>query len=180
VTGSAPERGAALTVAACRGLWRRTLLVNPDGSRDDSSGVRWVQSDSAYVDSRGFAGTLHARDGIFHWRRDIDLEAPADTPDEGEMHWDNGVLVETGVHVDYVEHWVRDDGPQTPCWAAFLTGPDARPGLLVRAGAAVAFATEDRVVVDDTDADRWPTPDAGHVDVAGTRWTVVRTEGTYR
>ena len=26
-------------------------------------------------------------------------------------------LVETGVHADYVEHWVRDDGPASPRWA---------------------------------------------------------------
>ena len=39
-------------------------------------------------------------------------------------------MVEVGVHEDYVEHWVRQDGPVAPCWALF-----AENAILLRAGA---------------------------------------------
>jgi hypothetical protein len=165
-----------VTVAECRGLWRRTLLVTPEGVRDTTPGVRWLQADTVYVDSRGFAGTLHARDGVFTWHRAIDLEPPADDPDEGEMHWEADVLVERGVHADYVEHWVRDRDAQ-PCGAAVLQGPAGRSGLLVRAGAEFGLALDGRVVVDLVDGPRWPPVSGDGVDIDGTTWTVIRTEG---
>ena len=102
-------------MADCAGLWRRTLLVGADGSRDTGGDVRWLQGITAYVDSRGFAGPLHQHDNVFEWHRDVDLEPPGPFPDAGAMHWDGDVLVETGVHEDYSEHWVRDVGPATPC-----------------------------------------------------------------
>ena len=97
-------------IAECTGLWRRTLLIDADGSRDTGGDVRWLQGITAYVDSRGFAGPLHQRGNVFEWHRDVDLEPPGPFPDAGAMHWDGDVLVETGVHEDYVEHWVRDAG----------------------------------------------------------------------
>ena len=42
----------------CSGLWRRTLLIAGDGSRDVSTEVAWLQGITAYVDTRGFAGRL--------------------------------------------------------------------------------------------------------------------------
>ncbi len=103
---------SAVLMSSCAGLWRRTLLIEADGSRIAGGDVRWLQGDSVYIDSRGFGGTLGQRGDVFEWQRMVDLEPPGPFPDEGAMHWDGGTLVETGVHADYVEHWVRDDGPR--------------------------------------------------------------------
>ncbi|MDT5014507.1 MAG: hypothetical protein QOD39_667, partial [Mycobacterium sp.] len=47
-----------VSMADCAGLWRRTLLIEADGSRDSGTGVLWLQGLTTYVDSRGFAGRL--------------------------------------------------------------------------------------------------------------------------
>ena len=56
----------------------------------------------------------------------------AQFPDAGAMHWDGERLVETGVHADYVEHWVRDDGPTSPCWAVVFNPPTTVPPAVAR------------------------------------------------
>jgi hypothetical protein len=104
----------APVLAECAGLWRRTLLIEADGSHDATSGVQWLQGLSVYVDSRGFAGRLHQRGDVFEWHRDVELDAPGPFPDAGSMHWDGDILVETGVHEDYVERWVRDTPAARP------------------------------------------------------------------
>src|SRR5690349_19360402 len=107
-------------VSECAGLWRRTLLIEADGSRDAETGVAWLQADGAYVDSRGFGGELVQRGTVFSWRRDIELEPSGPVLDEGDMRWEGETLIETGVHEDYVEHWVRAPGPTAPCGGLFL------------------------------------------------------------
>jgi hypothetical protein len=165
----------------CTGLWRRTLLIGADGSRDTSTGVVWLQGLSAYVDSRGFAGRLHQRDDVFEWHRDVELEPPGPFPDAGAMRWDEGTLVETGVHEDYVEHWVRDGGQSTPCGALFVRGPDGKPGLLVRVGALFGWAGGGTVLIDEVDGPVWT--DLGialcgnQIHAAGGRWIIERSEG---
>lgn len=162
----------------CVGLWRRTLLVEADGSRDTGAGVTWLQGITAFVDSRGFAGTLLDSDGVFEWRRNVDLE-PSASADIGEMRWEDDTLVETGVHADYVEHWVRDDTPQTPCWACFLAGPDGQPGLLLRVGTQFGFAGAGRVVIGKVGAREWGAVDVGQRTVRANDvlWTIERREG---
>ena len=171
-------------VADCRGVWRRTLLVEADGSRDTAPGVLWVQGLTAYVDSRGFAGTLVQSGSVFEWRRAVDLEPPGRFPDAGEMRWQEGTLVETGVHADYVEHWVRDGDAPEPCGALFLLGPGGEPGLLVRVGAWFGFAGRGAVVLDEVGGARWRavTVDGegvlvDDVVVDDVRWTVQHSEG---
>ncbi|BBZ07080.1 hypothetical protein MDOR_12490 [Mycolicibacterium doricum] len=164
----------------CRALWRRTLLIEADGSRDTGTDVLWLQGISAYVDSRGFAGELLRSGDVFEWRRDIDIEPPQPGPDVGTMRWDGDTLVETGMHDDYVEHWVRDPGPATPCWALTLRSP--RGGaLLLRVGAMFGWAAADTVVVDRTDGPQWAALDlaqaAGELHANGVRWSVERSEG---
>lgn len=172
-----------MTVVAsdCAGLWRRTLLVGADGSHDTAAGVVWLQSHSAYVDSRGFAGVLHQRGDVFEWRRDIDLEPPGPFPDAGEMRWDGDTLIETGVHEDYVEHWLRDRGPTTPNGTLFLRGPDGTPGLLVRVGAFFGWAGGGAVVIDEVGGPQWRAltlaPAANQIGANGVRWFIERTEG---
>jgi hypothetical protein len=162
-------------IADCAGLWRRTLLVEADGSRDVTAGVLWLQGITAYVDARGFAGRLERRGDVFEWRRDVDLEPPGGFPDVGTMHWEDDVLVETGVHQDYVEHWVRDDGPTSPCGAVFLRAPDGGEGLLLRVGNLFGWAGAGTVVigaVGDPQFDDYSTAASD-----GVRWIVERTEG---
>ena len=111
---------STVLMTECSGLWRRTVLIDSDGSRDTSAGVAWLQGITAYVDTRGFAGRLSQHGDVFEWQRLIDIEPPGPFPDAGRMRWEAGVLIEVGVHEDYVEHWVRQDGTAAPCWALFL------------------------------------------------------------
>lgn len=163
----------------CAGLWRRTLLRDADGSRDTETDVRWLQGITAYVDSRGFAGTLSQRGDVFHWHRTVDLQPPGPYPDEGSMRWRDGLLVETGVHADYVEHWVRDSSAATPCGAMFLVAPNGETGVLLRVGRQFGWATSGEVVIGPLDGPRWNALviTGEHVQANGVRWTVERCEG---
>jgi hypothetical protein len=164
----------------CTGLWRRTLLIEPDGTRDTGTDVVWLQAESAYADSRGFAGVLHQRGDVFEWQRDIDTQPPEPMPDVGAMHWDGDVLVEKGVHADYVEHWVRDPGPQRPRWAMTLTSR-LGAGLLLRVGDMFAWATTAGVVIDQVGGQQWdglaPERMNGDLRANGVRWSVQKCEG---
>lgn len=170
-----------VSMADCAGLWRRTLLIEADGTRDDRPGVLWLQGRTAYVDSRGFAGTL-AQDGeIFEWHRAVNVHPPGPLPDAGVMSWDGDVLVETGVHENYVEHWVRDPGSSSPAAALFLIGPDGAPALLVRAGTLFGWADSAGVVIGAVDDDRYRelgiNKAGNEIQAAGVRWIVQQSEG---
>lgn len=164
----------------CTGLWRRTLLIEADGSRDAGTDVVWLQGISSYVDSRGFAGVLHRRGDVFEWQRDIDTAPAGPTPDVGAMRWDGEVLVETGVHADYVEHWERDAGAVAPVWATTLSSPHG-PALLMRVGELFGWATPEGVTVDRVGGRRWTDLAAVRMDgdlrANGVRWSVLSCEG---
>jgi hypothetical protein len=168
-------------LADCAGLWRRTLLIDADGSQDTGGGVRWLQGITAYVDSRGFAGRLHQSGEVFEWHRDVELEPPGPFPDAGAMHWDGDVLVETGVHEDYVEHWVRDDPPTGACGAAFLRGSDGAAGILVRVGDLFGWASMGAVAIGAVDGREWRdlaiTLSDNEAQANGMRWNIERSEG---
>jgi len=163
------------------GLWRRTLLIGADGGRDGGGDVRWLQGLTAYVDSRGFAGSLHRHDDVFEWHRDVDLEPPGPFPDAGSMNWDGDVLVETGVHEDYVEHWVRDHGPGDGCGAAFLRDEDGAKGLLLYVGQSFGWAGAGVVVIGRRGDPDWTTLEItlsdNHIRASGRSWLVERSEG---
>ena len=167
--------------SSCAGLWRRTLLIEADGSRVPGGHVRWLQGDSIYVDSRGFGGRLDQHGDVFEWHRMVDLEPPGPFPDEGAMHWDGNTLVETGVHVDYVEHWVRDDGPRTPCWALTLRSADEGDALLLRVGAAFGWLDSTAVTLGVVGDVEWNalarSLSEGQLHAKDARWTVVQSEG---
>jgi hypothetical protein len=169
----------AVLASDCVGLWRRTLLIEADGSTDTGTDVTWLQGITAYVDSRGFAGTLSQSDNVFAWDRAVDLEPPGPFPDAGSMHWSDGVLVETGVHADYVEHWCRENVAATPCGALFLVAPDGKPGLLMRVGGLFGWAGGGTVLIDSVEGPRWNALviSGEHVWADGVRWTVERYEG---
>jgi hypothetical protein len=171
----------APAIADCGGLWRRSLLIDADGTHDTGGGVSWLQGITAYVDSRGFAGHLHQSGNVFQWHRDIDLEPPGPFPDTGTMHWDGEVLVETGVHADYVEHWVRDRVSTMPVGAVVLRAPDGGEGLMLRVGDLFGWASSGVVVIGQVGGPDWERLDivlSDH-DVAanGVRWNIERSEG---
>jgi hypothetical protein len=134
----------------CSGLWRRTLLIDADGSRDVGTDVAWLQGISAYVDTRGFAGRLSQHGDVFEWQRLIDVQPPGPFPDAGRMRLEASVLIEVGVHEAYVEHWVRTDGPVTPCWALF-----AQDAILLRAGSQFGWADSNGVVIGAISGPQW-------------------------
>jgi hypothetical protein len=94
---------AVTSVADLRGLWRRSLLESPDGRRDTTTQVRWLQGVRLFADLRqlpaaaglsrarcwndlslrdctlmaqreGFAGSLACEGRFFQWARHIDFQ----------------------------------------------------------------------------------------------------------
>ncbi|MGF6881580.1 hypothetical protein ABIA39_002270 [Nocardia sp. GAS34] len=47
-----PESSTSVHMAHCHGLWRRTLLVDADGTPDRTTDVRWLQGLTRFVDLR--------------------------------------------------------------------------------------------------------------------------------
>jgi hypothetical protein len=121
-----------------RGLWTRSLIAWPDGRRDISTQVAWLQGISLFGDLRqppglasclstatcrdeltrddclalaaqqGFSGKFEARDAAYEWVRRIDYQPPQATRDIGRLFWRNQIMVEEGVESEYTEHWHRD------------------------------------------------------------------------
>jgi hypothetical protein len=132
-----------------KGLWRRSLIVWPDGARDETTQVRWLQGSRAYVDLRqpllppslsnkrglcdismddcvllarqeGFAGYFTFDGSHFEWARHIDFQSKPLYSDVGSLWWENNILIERGRDVDYIEHWHRDE-PSAVVTAAAIT-----------------------------------------------------------
>lgn len=143
-----------LAVADLMGVWRRDLLVTPDGRRDDTSDVYWLQSQTICGDMRretdpasaksrlkGFAGRLTERDGVFRWERTLasfPLDGP---PDDGRLSWQGEILREDGVHEPYWEIWVRVARASPGDYAAELCDPrNGRLGYALSIGDFGFFA----------------------------------------
>ena len=171
----------APSIRECTGLWRRTLLIEADGSRDTGTGVLWLQGITAYVDSRGFAGRLHQLGDVFEWQPRRRPRTAGPVTRRGSMRWDGDVLVETGVHADYVEHWVRGAGSSSPCWSMFLTSETKGAAVLVRVGERFGWASAARVVIDTVGTPRWTAlglvVDGGALQANGVAWRIERSEG---
>jgi hypothetical protein len=158
------------TIATLTGIWRRSLLAWPDGRRDAATWVRWLQGPSFYVDLRqpsnrpsftsaqgiddldlpqmvwlagqeGFAGELLFEDGFFEWRREIDFQLTQTYSDAGSLRFEEGLLVEEGRDVSYIEHWHRDLPATRPVCAARLEDREnGCRGFLVRIGGTFMYA----------------------------------------
>ncbi|MCV7284660.1 hypothetical protein H7J87_04895 [Mycolicibacterium wolinskyi] len=167
-------------MADCAGLWRRTLLVDTDGSTDTTSRVRWLQGITGYVDSRGFAGVLEQRGDVFEWQRLVATE-PSGSPDAGRMSWEGNTLVEVGLHADYIEHWVRDESHASPCWSLVLQADDGQTAVLVRVGNEFGWADGHHAVIGTTGGQQWaalaPRRSGDELTIDGVRWHVKMTEG---
>ncbi|MEY9967854.1 hypothetical protein ABIA33_005934 [Streptacidiphilus sp. MAP12-16] len=159
-------------VTDLRGVWRRTLAREADGSTDRVTTATWVQGPSLFADLRqpagiddlvrgvclqdldrpqllalcaqkAFAGTLEAGADAFSWVRRIDLHPSAPLPDVGTLHWEGGVLVEEGVHEAYLEHWERvERSPGGPAGALLEDRQEGCAGVLVRAGSWFGYARD--------------------------------------
>lgn len=156
------------SVDGLAGLWRRTLLIDVDGSQDSSPGVCWLQGPSLFVDLRlpdegrrleGFAGRFVCEAEVFEWHRTIDLGPAGEVPDAATLHVDGGVVVETGVHAPYVEHWVRGSEGAENSWGAELVAADGSHAIVVRSGQCFGWAMHTpagtSISVGAVDADRW-------------------------
>jgi hypothetical protein len=161
------------------GMWRRTLIIHADGTRDTTTQVRWLQGPTLFVDLRqsaelpdflhlrclndlsfedcaalalqsGFAGRLEFDGECFEWRRLIDFQPRAGT-DAGRLWWEEDVLIEAGRDVPYVEHWRRDPSVVTRPRAGVRLC-DTQTGaaaLLVQVGTVFMFARDRAIALPD-------------------------------
>lgn len=159
-----------LDIDDLRGLWRRSLLAYPDGFRDTTTQVHWLQGLRLYADLRqseirpsfagvrclrdltaahiswlsrqeAFAGHLvRAGDG-FEWRRHLDYQPPSATVDAGRLWLEDGMMKEEGRDIPYIEHWHREPTQATPVAGLQLRDEaSGAPGALVVVGAAFMYA----------------------------------------
>jgi hypothetical protein len=140
-------KAAILAISDLHGLWRRSLIVWPDGRRDDTTTVTWLQGPNFYADLRtpaqrpdfagvasrqdltreqvtwlatqeGFAGLLTFDGQFFEWHRALDFQPRSATADAGRLWLEEGRMIEQGRDIPYIEHWHRDDTEQrVPCGA---------------------------------------------------------------
>lgn len=168
--GRVPVTPATPVRAYCTGLWRRTLLIEADGSRDTGTNVQWLQGISMFVDLRGpgegFAGRLGQHDDVFEWTRLVDLQPP-ELPDAGRMSWAGDTLVEIGVHADYTEHWEREAGSAQPCWGLVLSAPGTT-GVLVRVGDRFGWAHPQEISLGTVSGTEWRIDESSHSHRVGT------------
>ncbi len=69
---------------------------------------------------------------ICRWHRLADFQPPALSPDAGVLRLDGDLLVETGLHEDYLEHWERLSGSNQDTRVLAQSGSGG--ALLLRAG----------------------------------------------
>ncbi|PWR25658.1 hypothetical protein DKG74_01460 [Zavarzinia aquatilis] len=173
---------AVVSVATLRGLWQRSLIAWPDGLRDTTTSVYWLQGPSFYADLRqpagrpdlsgirclddldreglmwlagqeGFAGELTFDGTCFEWARALDFQPKSPYSDCGFLHFEGDVLVERGRDVAYVEHWHRGPEATLPSCAVRLTEAGGRrAAFLVRAGDQFMFARDRATPLPEADS----------------------------
>lgn len=145
------------------GLWERSLIAWPDGREDRSTFVAWLQGPTLFADLRqpadrpsfddvaclndldvrhfnwlsrqeGFAGIFVPSGDAFEWRRAIDFQCPSDAADAGYLSFADGVLIERGRDVPYIEHWHHTSPNLNPHFAIRMRDEAALDGFLVRVG----------------------------------------------
>ncbi|MEM1267059.1 MAG: hypothetical protein AAGI50_13690 [Pseudomonadota bacterium] len=127
-----------MNTADLQGHWRRDWLRH-HGGEDQTTRVHWLQAGKIYADIRvpadrgevprdlttlteppqslvaaeGYAGRIDVEGGVCTWTRAIAWHGASPRPDAGHVAFaPDGALLETGVHADYTERWVREDvGP---------------------------------------------------------------------
>ncbi|WP_072395206.1 hypothetical protein [Hyphomicrobium sp. CS1GBMeth3] len=150
------------------GLWERSLIAWPDGRQDTTTFAAWLQGPTLFADLRqpddppsfagvsclehlgpehfdwlarqeGFAGRFVRAGGAYEWQRMIDFQCPTSASDAGYLEFDNGVLVEEGRDIPYIEHWHHTSRDLTPLFALRMQDANACTGFLVRVGELFMF-----------------------------------------
>lgn len=145
------------------GLWERSLIAWPDGREDRTTFVAWLQGPSLFADLRqptdapsfegvgclddldtgqlswlarqeGFAGHFASAGDAFEWRRTVDFQCPSDAADAGYLALADGVLIERGRDVPYIEHWHHASPNLDPHFAIRMVDEVGVTGFLVRVG----------------------------------------------
>ena len=152
------------------GLWRRTLIQWPGDPADTETEVFWLQSLKHYADLRipqgrpdrraiaclrdldwdmlrfmarqeGFIGHLDVVHSTGQWHRAFDYQPDRGVADRGALSFQGNVLVERGVDLPYVEHWVREPQAGQDTMALWLGTNDSLPiGCLMAAGDFFMYA----------------------------------------
>jgi hypothetical protein len=162
-----------------RGLWRRKSIAFPDGTRDTTTRVYWLQTPTLYADLRvpvdrpaltgltclaelteeellelarqqGFAGTMRAEGSACHWQRAIDFQPSRGVADSGHVRFEDGLLIEEGIHESYREVWKPIEAGEGHYLALRWGGPsiDGEPvRFLVAAGDFFIFARNRRIAL---------------------------------
>jgi hypothetical protein len=117
-----------VSVALLGRTWRRRWIRRADGREDATTAVWWVQAGQYYGDLRipapgdsaarveGFAGELTEADGVFEWRRDVDLR-PTGRRDVGRLRFmdaEGNRMIEEGAEQAYTELWERTETGAAP------------------------------------------------------------------
>lgn len=150
------------------GLWRRTSIGWPDGRTDTETEVFWLQGPRHYADLRipagrsaspyatclrdlepamlrfmarqeGFFGRFDIVDSIGRWQRRFNYQPDTGVADRGALAFEDGILVERGIELPYVEHWSRQSAGGD-AMALVLATETGMPGCLVTAGDAFIYA----------------------------------------
>lgn len=160
---------AVPTIENLTGLWTRSLIAWPDGRRDSTTQVLWLQGPGFYADLRqpeglpdfsrtrrladvtdeqltwlarqeAFAGELHFDGDCFEWKRDIDMQPRAARADRGRLRFERGVLLEEGEQGAYIEHWHRSPHDGAISAARLHDGSSGHSGYLLRLGPTFVYA----------------------------------------
>lgn len=153
------------------GLWERSLIAWPDGKRDTTTYVGWLQGPVFFADLRqpidppsfegvsclndlgsehfswlarqeGFAGRFVRHGDAFEWQRIIDFQCTSVYSDVGYLEFKGDILVETGRDIAYVEHWHRASPDVVPHHALRMIDQSGRQGFLIRAGAIFMYVRD--------------------------------------
>ena len=151
------------------GLWRRTQIAWPDGRTDADTEVFWLQGPRHYADLRvpagrpacpgatclreldwpmlrfmarqeGFFGRLDVVASVGQWHRAFDYQPDTGIADRGALAFQDGILIERGIDLPYVEHWSRRSGAGDVLALSLAAEGEAVRGCLVVAGDAFIYA----------------------------------------
>lgn len=175
------------------GLWERSLIAWPDGQEDRTTFVAWLQGPTLFADLRqpadrpsfdgvsclnhldsqhfewlsrqeGFAGIFVLSGDAFEWRRAIDFQCPSDAADAGYLSFADGVLIERGRDIPYIEHWHHTSPNLNPHFAIRMRDETGLDGFLVRVGEIFMYVRNRAVVLPHggslTDLVKTSSPDA--------------------
>lgn len=144
------------------------LITWADGQTDAETEVFWLQGPNHYADLRvpagrpacphvaclrdlnwtmlrfmarqeGFFGHFDIVNSVGEWHRTFDYQPETGVADRGALAFEDGILIERGIELPYVEHWVHEPGSDKVL-ALSLATESGTPGCLVLAGDYFIYA----------------------------------------